>query len=317
MRPRNLFSDLFTHSLLVISGKGGTGKSLISAALAQAASERGKRVLVVEAAAQSQLSSLLRNEPDLGHAETYLRPGVWGINVSPQECFREYIGTHLGLPRLYDTVFRHSTVQSFINAIPGLGESMILGRLMYTCTLQAPAKYDLVIFDAPASGHFLSMMQTPSTIIDALRIGPLVRELHKIRDFLSDPLLSAGLFVTTSEELVVSETLEFLPLLRRSIPLTLKGVVISKAAALNIPQEEEDEAYRTFSARYPELSSVLHYAQEKTASSREQERLLRETLQKNYPDLALAIIPDCGPLNEPLDSATVASLFSRLETEHD
>ncbi len=305
------FASLFNRTLLVVSGKGGTGKSLVSALLALMAADRGKRVLVVELAAQSQMNALLGppGAPVLGHCETLLRPGISAINLNPQECFREYIVNYLGHPRLYETVFKHQTVASFINAVPGLGESMILGRLLYTARIQEPRRFDLLIFDAPASGHFLSMMQTPATIIEALTIGPLVRELERIREFLADPLAALGLYVTTTEALVVSETLEFLAQLRaQDIPLHLAGVIINKVFP---PQENRAMCAETAQL----LPRALAYLEQQQEESRQQRSALLSALAQQEVLEYMLSLPDMGPLSEPLSPSVCKQLMAALGAE--
>lgn len=307
-----VLEQLFRRDLLVISGKGGTGKSLVAATLAVAAARAGKRVLVVETAAQSQLAPLLDGSASLFHQETFLRPGIWGINLQAQECFREYIVKYLGHPRLYDTVFKNQTVTSFINAIPGLGESMMLGRLLYSCRIENPRRFDLLIFDAPASGHFLSMMQTPNTIIEALRIGPLVKELVRVQDFLGDPTSCLCLFVTTSEELVVSETLEFLPQLESHIPLSVGGVVVNKANSRH-PLTASESAALTI--QHPDMKVVLDYSEACISNAQRLEAELVSHLQSHHPNKTVLRIPDLGLLQEPLTDKAVDELLSLIGLE--
>lgn len=218
---------MFARKLLLITGKGGIGKSLISAAIGQAAAERGARVLIVENAAVDQIAPIF-GRPTIGHQTTRVYPGLECINLNAEENFRDYVVKHLGQKRLFESVLSHRVVQSFISVIPGLGELMFLGRLFYECELAPEPRYDLVIFDAPASGHFMSLMTTPDAVLDSNLGGPLRRETERVKAFLADRSKAGILYIATPEELVVSEALDFLPRLAKAAPAELMAVLVNR-----------------------------------------------------------------------------------------
>lgn len=223
---------MFARKLLLITGKGGIGKSLISAAIGQAAAERGARVLIVENAAVDQIAPIF-GRPTIGHQTTEVYPGLECINLNAEENFRDYVVKHLGQKRLFESVLSHRVVQSFISVIPGLGELMFLGRLFYECELAPDPKYDLVIFDAPASGHFMSLMTTPDAVLDSNLGGPLRRETERVKAFLADRSKAGILYIATPEELVVSEALDFLPRLAKAAPAELMAVLVNRMPTWN------------------------------------------------------------------------------------
>ena len=218
---------MFARKLLLITGKGGIGKSLISAAIGQAAAERGARVLIVENAAVDQIAPIF-GRPTIGHQTTEVYPGLECINLNAEENFRDYVVKHLGQKRLFESVLSHRVVQSFISMIPGLGELMFLGRLFYECELAPEPRYDLVIFDAPASGHFMSLMTTPDAVLDSTLGGPLRRETERVKAFLADRSKAGILYIATPEELVISEALDFLPRLAKAAPAELMAVLVNR-----------------------------------------------------------------------------------------
>ena len=221
-----LISNLLGKKLVFVTGKGGIGKTLISAAIAQAASASCRDVLVAESAAQDQLAALFGLAP-VGHVETIVSPHLQCINLSASGNFREYVTKYLGQKVLFETVFNHRVVKSFFNTIPGLAEIMLLGRLFYSLELSARKK-DFIVFDGAASGHFHSLMTTPDAVLNSGLAGPLVKETKRIREFLSDPAKCALLVVATPEDLVIAETLDFLPKLAKVSPVKLAGLVLNR-----------------------------------------------------------------------------------------
>lgn len=197
-------------------------------------------MLLVENAAIDQIPPLF-GLPPAGHMKTELAPRLASINLNVDDNFRDYIVKHLGQKRLFDRVISHQVVQSFIAMIPGLGQLMILGRLFYECELAPEPRYDVVIFDAPASGHFLSLMTTPEAVLSSNLGGPIKRETERVRDFLSDRKKCGMVYVTTPEDLVVTEALDFLPRLEKAAPTALLGLLVNKIPPWSLESLESAE----------------------------------------------------------------------------
>lgn len=209
--------SILDRKLLLITGKGGIGKTFISSCIAQYAAERGRTVLIIQSVSCDQATPYFQQSA-----------GVDVVNLSGEDNFREYVVKYLGQKVLYDTVFSNKVVRTFIKTIPGFAEVMLLGRMFYTCELAPEKKYDLVIFDGWASGHFLSLMTTPDAVINSTLGGPLVKETVRVREFLADGSKSGIVFVTCPEDLVVSETLDFLPKLKREAPPPIAALVVNR-----------------------------------------------------------------------------------------
>lgn len=224
----------FSRQLVLITGKGGVGKTLVAAAMGQVAADRGKRTLVVESATRDQLAPLFGIR-ETGHAEARVKDRLSVINLNPPDNFREYVVKYLGQKRLYDTVFSNKVVDSFINTVPGLAELMMLGRLFYTCELSSSPRPDMVVLDGFASGHFLSLMTTPDAVLQSNLGGPLTRETERVKEFLATESRVGIIYVATPEELVVSEALEFLVKLRDKAPAKLIGVVLNRRYGWDTP----------------------------------------------------------------------------------
>lgn len=228
-------ASVLARRLLLVTGKGGIGKSLVAASLGQLAAESGLRTLIVESASLDQLAPLFGGQPT-GHAITPVsaNPLLATINLNPSDNFRDYVVKHLGQKALFEKVFSHRVVHSFIDTIPGLPELMLLGRLYYECELAPAPRFDLVIFDGFASGHFLSLMTTPDAVLSSNLGGPLARETERVREFLADAAKVGILHVSVPEDLVVSETLDFLPALRAKAPAQLAGIIVNRVPEMPV-----------------------------------------------------------------------------------
>ena len=284
-------APLLSRQLVMVTGKGGIGKTLITAALAQVAAARGRRVLVAECAARPQLPPLFAPGPS-GEDERQLAPGIRGINIDAVANFREYVVKYLGQKRLYDTVFSHKVVQSFTSTIPGLAEVMLLGRLFYHCELAKGPRPDLVVFDGPASGHFLSLMTTPDSILSADIGGPIGAETQRVKTFLADANRVGILFVGVAEELVVSECLDFLPRLAEAAPAHLLGLVVNRVPAQPPfgPASGSSAAMAYLGARFAE-----------SRAARQQLAVGLAGLSATYGhNLDLGTLPELGFVGEPL-----------------
>lgn len=292
-----MFAELFNKKILFITGKGGTGKSVVSALLGLLAAQKGKRVLLVESHAFDKLAPLFGLAP-IGHQETLVSDRLSCINLDAKRCFAEYVTLHLGMEALYERVFRSQPVSSLLDAIPGLDETMVLGRVFHTCEL-SNAKYDLVIFDCPASGHFLKMFATPDAIIKTGLVGPLIREVERVKSFLSNPEKASGIVVSLPEALVMTETFEFLPLFNKVIPLHLSAVILNRA-------------YSFAAASF--LTATEKYFDRKQRATKEARKELFTFLQKN-PGLAQTAytFPDMELIAEPLTLQKLADFLPLIE----
>ena len=297
-------NELLSHKLIFISGKGGTGKSVTAVSLARLATDEGLKVLLVESSGVPRHPHLL-GIPPYGHKETSAEKNLWGINLEPGECFREFVEEHLGLRQLYRRVFRHRIMQSFIEAIPGLNEIMILGRLHHACLRDRnhPGYYDLTIVDAPASGHFQGLITTPDAVISSGMMGPLIREIEKIRNYLADPEKTACLLVAQPEPLIMNETLEFIHKIQQKSPVKLAGVLLNRSF-------EGEEHYRESLSKdsgFGENSAVTTYLRNRF----EQFICQKDLLLQEFSNLSLPpgflCLPECGVISEPLDPG-----FSKL-----
>jgi anion-transporting ArsA/GET3 family ATPase len=220
---------------LVLSGKGGVGRTTVAAALARAASRRGKRVLVAQTDAVERLGKLLGRPGPIGPKVITAAPGIDAVNMTPKESLHEYALMVLRYETLYRALFENRAMRGFLGAVPGLDAYAMLGKAWWHTTERAAAaaegadglKYDLVILDGPASGHCTSMLRIPQAIIDRAPVGPLARDARALRELLSDPARAALMIVTLPEELPARETAELARAARGPLAIPLAPVVVN------------------------------------------------------------------------------------------
>ena len=211
--------DLLAHSLLVVTGKGGVGKSTVAAALGLAADRRGLRAIVVEVAARGDVWRALGGpDADGAHAERAVSDRLDHISIEPQHALEEYLRRQMPLGALAPLLSHSRVFSTLTAATPGMSELLTIGKVWELAQHERRSRgarpYDLVVLDAPATGHGLAMLQTPRTFASVARVGPVAKKGRAIAAFLSDPRRTAVIAVSSAEEMSVTETIELRTQLR-------------------------------------------------------------------------------------------------------
>ncbi len=243
-------APLLERKLIVVTGKGGTGKSTVACALGLIAARRGLRTVVVEVGQQHHAAELFG---DAGHSgEVELGENLWSTSIDPDRAMIEWLQTLTG--RISARLLAaSSTFHYFAAAAPGAKELVSLIKVRELCEgrgatgratsdsrrkRQGGAPYDLVVLDAPATGHALAMLRSPQTFSSIVRVGPLAEQAGKARQLLEDPQRSGYVAVTHASEMAVTETLELEEGLRRELDRDLDAVVVNGALPRRFTREE-------------------------------------------------------------------------------
>jgi anion-transporting ArsA/GET3 family ATPase len=222
--------SLLERRLIFVTGKGGVGKSTVSAALGVAAAREGKRTIICEVAQQERISSLFQRQ-GVGYHEVEIAPRLHVFSIDPQRALEEYLQLQIRIRPLYDLLFKNRIFTYFAAATPGLRELVTIGKVWELAQLdrkvKKAAKYDLVIVDAPATGHGLGLLRTPKTFGDIARVGPVKRQADTIYKFITDRSLTAVLAVAWPEEMPVNETLDLQRRLETELGMRLDRIILN------------------------------------------------------------------------------------------
>jgi anion-transporting ArsA/GET3 family ATPase len=309
-------SALLDRRLIFVTGKGGVGKSTVATALGLLGARRGLRTIVAELASQERVQRTFEQR-DEHFREVELTPGLYTISIDPQNAMEEYLriksgtlGYALGSSKLF---------QAFAMATPGMRELLSIGKIWELAQLQrrtrGAAPYDLVVVDAPASGHGVGILRTPKTFADIARVGPIARQGRTIATTIADPTFTGIVAVTTAEEMPVNETLALRDMLARD-GRTLDAVILN---AVYPARFSEDQVTRLEAARAhadpPLARAALRAAlseHARAATQRRQRERLRRGLRMQLVELPYVFADHVRrPELERLADALEAGLLKR------
>jgi len=226
-----MMGSIFDRRFVIVSGKGGVGKSTVCAALALAAARQGKRVLIVELASKERASKLFEYGKDVGYTPTEVAPGIDVINVTTEPALEEYGLMKLRWKRLYRTVFENPVMRSMLRMMPGMNELLLIGKSWYLeqerDSRSGQYRWDMIIVDAPASGHGALVFQIPHVIMASVKSGPMIEETRRIRDMLVDRERTCINIVTWPEEMPVNEALDMKRLVEDELDIGLGYLFIN------------------------------------------------------------------------------------------
>jgi anion-transporting ArsA/GET3 family ATPase len=242
-----LLDELIARRLVVLTGKGGVGKSLVGTAIALAARDRGKRVLLVEVAAPVEASRRLGGRPSRGR-EVEALPGLFTLNLEPRDAMDEYVRHVVKLDLLARRVLESPVYRRFFAAAPGLKELMTLGKVMVLeearSRLSGRPVWDLVVLDAPATGHGLAFLKVPLAASSAVPVGPVGHNARRVLSLLRDRERTALVVVAIPEEMAVVEALQFRETAREELGVSPAAFVLNACHERRFSDADEAEVLR-------------------------------------------------------------------------
>jgi anion-transporting ArsA/GET3 family ATPase len=223
-------SGLLDRRLLLVTGKGGVGKSTVAASLALRLSSAGLRTLLCEVNAGGRLGRTL-GHPEVGPEVTLVEPNLSMVDLQPDSAMREYVLQKIRLERVYRAVFENRMVRYFLRFIPSLAETVMLGKMLWHLRQwpDAPGGFDRIVVDLPATGHALTLLGVPRGLLSALPSGPMSSEARWMHELLVDPGTTSAVLVSLPEELPVNETLDLARALRSELSIRVGAVVLNQA----------------------------------------------------------------------------------------
>jgi anion-transporting ArsA/GET3 family ATPase len=195
--------------LRIVTGKGGVGKTTIAAALALAEARRGRRVLLAEVNSRDRAALLLGVEAT-GSKLTAVLPGISLVDMNPRDTLREYVLLTFKFETVYKAVFENRLVKHFLRLVPSLAELTMLGKIWFheRELYDDVPRFDVIVLDAPATGHAVAMLRAPSVVQSTVPAGPLRENARAMDQLLRDNDRCVVHVVTTPEEMPVNEAVE-------------------------------------------------------------------------------------------------------------
>lgn len=224
--------QILSQRLLLVTGKGGTGKTTLASAVGRLASERGKRVIICEV--DTQKPSLT---PVFGVLPTYkpvmINRNLAVCNLDWHNALEEWLERTVPGQRVVKLILSNPVVKLFLDATPGAREVVILSKIA-----SLVESWDLVIVDMPASGHAIGMLRVPNLALKLMAAGPIRKRAEEVLT-LFNRRDTALVMVALPEEMVVNETVETYQAVRQEVPgLNVAAIVLNRAAAPSLNADE-------------------------------------------------------------------------------
>ncbi|MBS1836756.1 MAG: ATPase, partial [Actinobacteria bacterium] len=225
MDPANF---LAASGVIIVAGKGGVGKTAVTAALAVAASSVGIRTLIVEVEGKAGMSSMFATG-GLDYQEAALvaaagdHAGVTARTITPDDALLDYLAER-GLKRISNRLVSTGLLDLVATAVPGIRDILVLGKVKQ---LERSAAQDLILLDAPAAGHAITFLRSASGLADAVKVGPINTQATDVLELLNDPRRCRVVLVTIPEETPVNELIETAYSLEDRVGVALGPVVVN------------------------------------------------------------------------------------------
>jgi len=292
--------ELLDKRLVIVTGKGGVGKSTVALALGMAAAERGKRTIVCEVSAQERLSRLF-HRAEVGFAEVEMADDLWAISIDPDESMREYVLLQLKVRAMRDMLFRSKIFTYLAAATPGLRELVTIGKIWELAQDDRKVKkgrnYDLVIVDAPATGHGVGFLQTPRTFANVARVGPIASQAETLDRFLTNHRNTGVAIVALPEEMPVNETATLERDLTNEVGVAVDRIFCNGLYPERFSEEDERAVESAFEASADGARSALRAAlsvRRRAVAQREQLARLEEMTEAPVTTMPFVFEPELG-----------------------
>ena len=288
-----------TSHVVIVAGKGGVGKTTVTAALAVAAARAGSSVLIVEVEGKSGLPTMFGTEA-FSYDELDLEPRIRARFLTPDAALVDYLESH-GMRRISKRLIASGALEVVATAVPGMKDILVLGKVK---SLDESRAANLLIVDAPAAGHAISFLLSPRGLLDAVRVGPISKQASDVVALLSDPARCQVMLVTLPEETPVSEAIETAFAIEDRAGVALGPVVVNQcfealpagvSASVDDVRAEAEACGRFVSDREAhDLARAVEFRMVRHDVQREQIDRLRAQLPLPNIELPFLFTPDIG-----------------------
>jgi hypothetical protein len=307
--------------VLIVAGKGGVGKTTVSAAVASAAARAGLSTLVIEVEGKSGLAALFGQPPFDYHEATLAAGGgpggtadVRARTLTPDDALLEYLEDH-GMNRISRRLITTGALDVVATAAPGIKDILILGKVKQ---LEREGRFDLIVLDAPAAGHAISFLRSASGLLDAVSVGPINTQARDVMEMLSDPARCQVMLVTLPEETPVNELVDTAYSLEDEVGLSLGPVVVNglypliEGLGTDPEQAARDAGAFLHDGEADALRAAARFRLHRTDLQAEQLARLAERLPLPQIHLPFMFTADLGPADLDLLAMSFTSGIEEL-----
>ena len=308
--------------VLIVAGKGGVGKTTVTAAVARMAALAGLTTLIVEVEGKSGIGAAFGRSEPLTYEEVVLSPGggpdgaadIRARTLTPDDALLEYLEDH-GMRRISKRLLSSGAIDVVATAVPGIKDILVLGKVK---ALERSAAADLIVLDAPAAGHAVTFLTSAAGLLDAVRVGPIRSQAEDVIALLSDPARCQVLLVTLPEETPVNEVVETAFKLEDRVGVQLAPVVVNGLYplidGLDTSVEEAAGAADVFlrPGEAEDLSAAAAFRRERTELQAEQVARLADGLPLPQLDLPFLFTTELGPAEVDVLARALADSVRKL-----
>jgi anion-transporting ArsA/GET3 family ATPase len=231
-----LLDELLQRRVIFVAGKGGSGRTTVSAALALLAVRAGKRVLAIDVDAKGDLAAALGSHP-VGFAAHVVQHNLSTLTLQPEESFREYLRVFFKVPGLTRLTPLSRVLNFIATSVPGPRDLLVVGKVAYEERRREKNDrpiWDLIIVDCAASGHVVSHLSAPRTMLGLVRGGAIRSQVQWVEAMVHDPARSTVVLTALPEEMPVVEAIELDARLRSEAGVSISACVLNRATTVAI-----------------------------------------------------------------------------------
>jgi anion-transporting ArsA/GET3 family ATPase len=286
--------------IVFVTGKGGVGKTTVAFAMGIAAAASGKRTIVCEVASQENASRVF-GRAEIGFHEVELREDLFAISIDPDNATREYLEQQLPVKAMSDLLYRSKIFSYLAAATPGLREMVTMGKIWELALPERRTKkarpYDLVIVDAPATGHGIGLMQTPKNFAEIAKVGPMAHQASLINSTITNHDQAGVVIVALPEEMPVNETATLEAELVDTIGVTIDRIYMNAMYPDRFDAADQAQLTTALPKAEGDAAAAIKAAIDESrryASQRMQLERLRELTRAEVETLPYVFTPEIG-----------------------